>query len=97
MDSGDEDRARALVDLGVALVDAGLDVLQEHMQADEQLTKESVLMPGGTVGKHFRHVSSPFLVSADTLGYRDVPGVPRCAVKGGPDCSIGNRLRCPFA
>lgn len=53
----DEERARALLDLSIALIDAALDVLEKHVKSDEQLRKESALMPGGTVGKHFRHVS----------------------------------------
>jgi hypothetical protein len=52
-----EDHACALLDLSIALVDGGSDVLSKHIRTDEELRKQSVLMPGGTVGKHFRHVS----------------------------------------
>jgi hypothetical protein len=58
MATEDEDHALALLDLSIALVEAALDVLNQHIQTDQQLTKTSVLMPGGTVGKHFRHVSA---------------------------------------
>lgn len=51
-----EDHARALLELSIALVESALDILEKHIRTDEELTKQSVLMPGGTVGKHFRHV-----------------------------------------
>lgn len=57
MSSEAEDHACALLDLSIALVDAGSDVLSRHIRTDGELKKQSVLMPGGTVGKHFRHVS----------------------------------------
>jgi hypothetical protein len=52
----DEERAQALLQLSIALIDSGLDILDKHVLDDAQLTKDSVLMPGGTIGKHFRHV-----------------------------------------
>lgn len=55
--SDEEARAEALVDLSIALVDSAIDILDKHITTDAQLRKASVLMPGGTVGKHFRHVS----------------------------------------
>lgn len=55
--SEDEERARALLDLSIALVDAALDVLEQHIKRDADLVKASTLMPGGSIGKHFRHVS----------------------------------------
>jgi hypothetical protein len=55
----EEDRAAALVDLALALVDSAIDVLEKHIKRDDQLRKASVLMPGGSVGKHFRHVRLP--------------------------------------
>ena len=53
----DDERAEALLDLAIALVDSALDILYSHLISDEQLRKASYLMPGGTVGKHMRHVS----------------------------------------
>lgn len=53
----DEDRAKALLDLALALVDSAIAILERHVTRDDQLKKASVLMPGGSVGKHFRHVS----------------------------------------
>lgn len=55
----DEDRAEALLALSIALVDSALDLLHDHIKKDEQLAKSSKLMPGGSLGKHFRHVSHP--------------------------------------
>ncbi|KAL7421233.1 hypothetical protein Q5752_004118 [Cryptotrichosporon argae] len=54
------DRAHALLELAVALVEAALDVVTRHIDSDAQMVKESVLMPGGTLGKHFRHVIETF-------------------------------------
>lgn len=54
-------RALALLDLSISLIDQALDILHRHLKEDRQLTHASKLMPGGSVGKHFRHVclSSP--------------------------------------
>lgn len=46
----------ALLTLSIALIDSAIDIITNHIHTDEQLVHESVLMPGGTVGKHFRHV-----------------------------------------
>jgi len=53
----DTDRAQALLQLAISLIDSALDLLGNPIQEDEQLQHESVLMPGGTIGKHLRHVS----------------------------------------
>jgi len=52
-----EDSAQALLQLALALLDSALDILNSHITSDKQLQHESMLMPGGTPGKHFRHVS----------------------------------------
>ncbi|WRT68961.1 uncharacterized protein IL334_005943 [Kwoniella shivajii] len=54
------DRAEALLSLSIALIDSSCDVLKSHITSDEQLTRQSTLMPGGTLGKHFRHVIESF-------------------------------------
>ena len=51
-----DDAANALLQLSIALLDSAIDILSEAITTDEQLGKTSVLMPGGTLGKHFRHV-----------------------------------------
>jgi hypothetical protein len=51
-----DDAANALLQLSIALLDSAIDILSDSITTDEQLTKESLLMPGGTLGKHFRHV-----------------------------------------
>jgi hypothetical protein len=51
------DRAAALLDLSISLIDQALDILTRHLKEDRQMTHPSKLMPGGSVGKHFRHVS----------------------------------------
>lgn len=55
--SSEPDTAVALLQLSIALLDAALDILIEHIHTDKQLQHQSTLMPGGTPGKHFRHVS----------------------------------------
>lgn len=57
----EEDRAAALLDLALALIDSAIEILERHIKRDEQLKRASVLMPGGSVGKHFRHVSYTLL------------------------------------
>jgi hypothetical protein len=62
---GDEnDRAEALLDLSISLIDQALDILTRHLKEDSQLTHASKLMPGGSVGKHFRHVCHPVGIEA---------------------------------
>lgn len=51
------DTARALLELSIALLDSALDIVNEHVKSDKQLQHPSKLMPGGTPGKHLRHVS----------------------------------------
>lgn len=53
------DPALALVHTSLALVKDGINVLR-LIEDDAQLRHPSVLMPGGSVGKHFRHVSETF-------------------------------------
>ncbi|WWC73183.1 uncharacterized protein I206_107149 [Kwoniella pini CBS 10737] len=55
-----EDRAEALLELSISLIDSCLEVLKLNITKDEQLIRESNLMPGGTLGKHFRHVIESF-------------------------------------
>lgn len=85
----EEDRAAALVDLALALIDSAIEILEQHVKRDEQLRKASVLMPGGSVGKHFRHVryswfqwpypqGSPFDAGQQRRGWRHHgPGLGR--------------------
>lgn len=54
-----EDVAQGLLQLSIALIDSAIDILEKHLKRDGQLQHESGLMPGGTPGKHFRHVSTP--------------------------------------
>ncbi|WVQ75393.1 hypothetical protein IAR50_005013 [Cryptococcus sp. DSM 104548] len=54
------DRAEALVSLSIALVDSAVDILERHISTDEELSRDSALLPGGTLGKHFRHVIESF-------------------------------------
>ncbi|BEI92958.1 uncharacterized protein CcaverHIS019_0505860 [Cutaneotrichosporon cavernicola] len=49
----------ALVHTSLSLIDSGIDLLS-HLSDDGQLTHASVLIPGGSVGKHFRHVAETF-------------------------------------
>jgi hypothetical protein len=55
-ESSPNDRATALLDLSISLIDQALDILNRHLKEDRQMTHPSKLMPGGSVGKHFRHV-----------------------------------------
>jgi hypothetical protein len=55
-ESDPNDRAEALLDLSISLIDQALDILNRHLKEDRQMTHSSKLMPGGSVGKHFRHV-----------------------------------------
>ncbi|WVQ81173.1 hypothetical protein IAT38_003295 [Cryptococcus sp. DSM 104549] len=54
------DRAEALLAMSIALVDSAVDVLTRDIKTDEELGRDSALLPGGTVGKHFRHVIECF-------------------------------------
>lgn len=79
------DRAEALWTLSIALIDSAVDILEHHVRTDEQLSKDSALLPGGTLGKHFRHVCSllfffvpcldPTDVFAPWAGHRDFPSI----------------------
>jgi len=65
-ESDPNDRAEALLDLSISLIDQALDILNRHLKEDRQMTHSSKLMPGGSVGKHFRHVGLSFSFSAMT-------------------------------
>nr|ODN88623.1 hypothetical protein L203_02633 [Cryptococcus depauperatus CBS 7841] len=56
----DKDSAEALLSLSMALISLAEDILEQHVQTDEQLSRDSALMPGGTLGKHFRHIIESF-------------------------------------
>ena len=68
----EEDRARALLDLSTSLIDSALDILDHHIKSDRELVHESELMPGGTPGKHFRHVSVLGSASISSSGAREL-------------------------
>lgn len=55
--STEKETARALLELSIALIDSALDIVKDHLKDDKQLQHPSKLMPGGTPGKHLRHVS----------------------------------------
>lgn len=65
-----ENTAQALLQLSLALLDSALDILDVHITSDKQLQHESTLMPGGTPGKHFRHVSLPHPLPYSVLAGR---------------------------
>ncbi|TYJ55171.1 hypothetical protein B9479_004105 [Cryptococcus floricola] len=48
------DRAEALVSLSIALIDSAVDILESHISTDEELSRDSALLPGGTVIESFR-------------------------------------------
>ncbi|OCF31390.1 hypothetical protein I316_06995 [Kwoniella heveanensis BCC8398] len=54
------DRAEALLSLSIALIESAIDILKVNVTTDEQLCRDSLLMPGGTIGKHLRHVIETF-------------------------------------
>ncbi|KAL1406044.1 hypothetical protein Q8F55_007727 [Vanrija albida] len=58
--SNHRDAAHALQEVAISLIDSGLRILQSDILTDEQLQHESVLIPGGSLGKHFRHVTEMF-------------------------------------
>lgn len=49
------DGPHALIELSIALVDSAIDLVDEHL-TDDKLTHDSNLIPGGSLGKHLRHV-----------------------------------------
>jgi hypothetical protein len=51
------ERAVALIDLSLSLIDQALSILTRHLKEDGQMTHPSKLTPGGSVGKHLRHAS----------------------------------------
>lgn len=61
------DDARALLGFAIDLVDCGLDILRNHITSDAQLKHQSALIPGGTLGKHFRHVAETYDAFLSTL------------------------------
>ncbi|ODN74748.1 hypothetical protein, variant [Cryptococcus amylolentus CBS 6039] len=48
------DRAEALVSLSIALIDSAVDILERNISTDEELSRDSALLPGGTVIESFR-------------------------------------------
>lgn len=53
--AGHRDGPHALIELSIALVDSAIDLVDEHL-TDDRLTHDSNLIPGGSLGKHLRHV-----------------------------------------
>ncbi|EJT46849.1 hypothetical protein A1Q2_01781 [Trichosporon asahii var. asahii CBS 8904] len=53
--SSHRDGPHALIELSISLVDSAIDLVDEHL-TNEKLTHDSNLMPGGSLGKHLRHV-----------------------------------------
>lgn len=49
-----------LVNLAIALIDSGLDILNQDNLSDDQLKYNSALIPGASLGRHFRHVSETY-------------------------------------
>lgn len=69
----------ALLNYAIALVDSGLEILGEHLTSDDELSLPSALIPGGTLGKHFRHVAETYgaFLSAVDLGASHQHSLPQ--------------------
>ncbi|KAI0252639.1 hypothetical protein BJV78DRAFT_1274855 [Lactifluus subvellereus] len=56
-----------LLDVGTTILGQALDLLNNSLTSDEQLTVHSQYMPGSTIGKHLRHARDHFTLLLDCV------------------------------
>ncbi|KAI9512338.1 hypothetical protein F5148DRAFT_1164193 [Russula earlei] len=56
-----------LIDVGTKILNQALDLLNETLTSDDQLTVPSQYMPGSTIGKHLRHARDHFSLLLDCV------------------------------
>jgi len=56
-----------LIEVGTIILGQALDLLDNSLTSDEQLTVQSQYMPGSTIGKHLRHARDHFSLLLDCV------------------------------
>jgi len=56
-----------LIDVGTTILNQALDLVNDSLTSDEQLTVHSQYMPGSTIGKHLRHARDHFTLLLDCV------------------------------
>jgi len=56
-----------LIDVGTTILNQALDLLDNSLTSDEQLTVHSQYMPGSTIGKHLRHARDHFTLLLESV------------------------------
>jgi len=71
----DEEALGAALYVATSILQQGLDFLQTSLTSEEQLFYQSKLLPGSTIGKHFRHARDHFNLLAQCLAQQRPPYV----------------------
>jgi len=56
-----------LLDVGTSILNQALDLVNDALTSDDQLTVHSQYMPGSTIGKHLRHARDHFTLLLDCV------------------------------
>ncbi|KAI0702464.1 hypothetical protein BC835DRAFT_1263872 [Cytidiella melzeri] len=56
-----------LLEVSTVVLEQALDLLENYLTRDEQLTLQSKYVPGSTIGKHLRHARDHFILLLDTM------------------------------
>jgi hypothetical protein len=67
MPSTDADQVHQLLDVGSKVLDQALDLLNNSLSSDDQLSISSKFLPGSTIGKHLRHARDHFELLLDCI------------------------------
>ncbi|KAI0374434.1 hypothetical protein BV20DRAFT_936190 [Pilatotrama ljubarskyi] len=68
--NGPQDEATALsrlLEVSTAILRQAIDLLENGLTTDEQLTTHSNYIPGSTIGKHLRHARDHFVLLLDAI------------------------------
>ncbi|KAI0662572.1 hypothetical protein C8Q70DRAFT_959621 [Cubamyces menziesii] len=64
----DEAASRSrLLDVSIIILRQAVELLQDNLTTDEQLTTHSNYIPGSTIGKHLRHARDHFILLLDAI------------------------------
>ncbi|KAI0815303.1 hypothetical protein BC629DRAFT_1470833 [Irpex lacteus] len=71
--SDEASQVHHLLDVSTIILEQGIDLLENYLTNDEQLTVNSKFVQGSTIGKHLRHARDHFMLLLDAMAVSSPP------------------------
>ncbi|KAL5534565.1 hypothetical protein ACEPAG_1028 [Sanghuangporus baumii] len=85
-----------LLQVSVIVLGQAVDLVNQSLSEDDQLTMESKFIPGSTIGKHLRHATDHFSLLLDSLSSSESESQSKTSVAAGqrkPDLELSYDVR----